>query len=267
METTTMQVSIKSRAGRRSARQLVLATMTVAVMVILSADPAAAIVPSSAWNHWSSPVQLQNFEQRVTPMNDPGGRGAWFFPTFFQFEDVGMGSNGGYIGLQSDIYGKRVMFSVWGATGAESSGLRCDDGPFEEDGPGYQAFCNYDWRPGRTYRISLAPTTGSRWEGRICGVSSATPAGGCLLIGRIRVPDTWGGTIDGHDMHNFTEWYGNDLGDCSNYPGINVRFEHPTGYDSYDQFVTLGYNGYDTGAGNCSPTVTYDGSAVQHYNP
>ena len=155
----------------------------------------------------------------LEPEIDPGVDTTYFWAHQFRL----VGGEGGYLGLQTKgnradgSLGKMAIFSVWDAVGAEGRGP-----PFGNEGSGWSCRIPYLWEAGRAYRLRVWTPGASWWA-----ASVVDDAGGREHeIGRIRVPEAWGG-LDAWSVM-WTEYYGGPLAQCSDMPYSRVVFHTPT---------------------------------------
>lgn len=76
----------------------------------------------------------------------------------------------GYIGLQIADGKRQAIFSIWDALGSDTGN------PFGGEGVGYQRIIEYDWKPGRKYRVAVKRvsnnTSEAAWSGTITDLTS-----------------------------------------------------------------------------------------------
>lgn len=184
----------------------------------------------TAWGQWQGafpPEGAWALQQVVFPGNDPSPAPGQIPQAYFyahQFSSA-FGS-GGYIGIQTDLGGKRAIFSWWYAVGGACSdlpGATCRF--FEENGPGFQTSVPYNWQPGHYYtltiwRISIDRSV-TRWLGAI-----SDNGGPGTAIGYIDTPNDFGGL--GAYSLSWVEWYGGLGSSCADIPKAIVYFERPS---------------------------------------
>ena len=149
----------------------------------------------------------------------------------------------GYMGLQTTTEGKKAIFSLWGASSAQSSGTART---FGGEGTGYQTFIDYPWQPGTPYQFRVTRTSEpdpvyatTTWTGYVTDLSDGTQT----EIGRIQLPYTIGRLRP--NTITFTEYYG-DMRRCSEFLAMSpttVLFGRPSAnfgsvYD--DSYVPTG---------------------------
>jgi hypothetical protein len=243
-------------------KRFVIAVLVVGV-VNVPLPAAEAMVPSSSYSFWNFPSPVSRLREQVVPRAPVGSR--WFFATQFGTHDNGGGNGGGYIGLLENGSGRQILFSWWGALNATAP-QGCTAKPFDEGSAGYHASCPYNWVNGRTYEYIV--TRGGLpawWDGWVCDVSSGWV---CSKVGSIRVPSSWGNTLDmfnNGSVPNFVEWHGPDLGSCRNYPQADVYFGRPYG-DLEGTPVSASWSGFGGGTA-CSPQLWFDGASAEHTVP
>jgi hypothetical protein len=151
--------------------------------------------------------------------------------TFAHSEDglpanLAPGNQGGYIGLQAHAGAPSIaIFSIWWASEAEAGpGAECvsdieawyaDDRPWDppiddmedsdpnrqvDGGPFRSCRLKADLQSNVVYRLRLQGDGDGWWSAWLEGEDGAEPA----LIGRLRVPASWGG-IDQEDLNGFME--------------------------------------------------------------
>lgn len=148
---------------------------------------------------------------------------ASFFTLNWDFQ----GTEGGYIGLQSDETGQtNARFSLWNATVARGAACR----PFDGEGVGMTCVLPLPIEPGRVYRVEVVrgatDAAGQWWTGYI---SDHGPNGtrARQSIGEIQVAA--GSTqIDPATLHNFSEYWGNAVRACRDVPMSAAVFVAPT---------------------------------------
>lgn len=207
--------------------------MGVALAGLLDAGPAwAQVIPGGTYSEWTVPNQpadgFFNIDTTIFPSNEPAPGPGQVQPWLFyssQFGIVGSGV-GGYIGIQKDPNGKRAIFSIWNANGAQCAplpGALCR--PFTGEGDGYQTLVPYNWVAGRHYRTRVwvlsSDASGEWWIGEVKDETT----GIAQVIGYIRVPSHWK-WLDGYVV-NWAEWYGPKPATCSQVPRWMVYFSPP----------------------------------------
>jgi hypothetical protein len=122
---------------------------------------ASAVGPQGTYTDWWLPnlpaEGFFNIDGYITPVNEPTvGPGQVQFAYFYSSQFGIVDGDGGYIGIQTDGNGKRAIFSIWGANGAQCAdvaGAICQ--PFTGEGDGYQTLVPYEWVPGHRYRTRV----------------------------------------------------------------------------------------------------------------
>jgi hypothetical protein len=157
------------------------------------------------------------------PELDPGPDTTYFWAHQFRIE----GGEGGYIGLQTKgnradgSLGKMAIFSIWDALGAEGMGTV----RFGGEGTGWSCRIPYMWEPGRAYRLRVSTETAGWWDASVTDTVTGTTS----WIGRIQVPETWGGLGTWSVM--WTEYYGGALRRCEELAHSRVVFGFPVADD------------------------------------
>ncbi|HEX3538827.1 MAG TPA: DUF4232 domain-containing protein [Acidimicrobiales bacterium] len=160
------------------------------------------------------------------PVAGPGQvQPAYFWATqFFPVKGCGCANgDGGYIGLQTDTNGKRIIFSWWSAVGATSTNPAAVISHFDGEGFGYGIQVPYAFAQGTTYKIQVTRALfgphNSFWQAEIAD----TATGSVTAVGTIEVPDAWGSTLGGSTT-SFTEFYGPRVSSCSELPFGEAQF-------------------------------------------
>ncbi|MEA2716895.1 MAG: hypothetical protein QOI99_1212 [Actinomycetota bacterium] len=119
--------------------------------------------------------------------------------------------------------GKMAIFSIWEALAAEGRGTVA----FAGEGEGWSCRIPYLWQAGRAYRLRVAATNGRPgwWDASVTDVAGGTTES----IGRIRVPDPWGGLDTWSVM--WTEYYGGAITRCEELAHSRVVFGIPAADD------------------------------------
>jgi hypothetical protein len=99
---------------------------------------------------WPTPVWESDLDLTITA--DPGPTSGYYWSHFFVFSNSSGFSRTGYTGLQTVGNGKKAIFSIWNAIGANGAGCQ----PFGGEGSGYQCLINYNFQQGHTYRMRVA---------------------------------------------------------------------------------------------------------------
>ncbi|HVF14490.1 MAG TPA: DUF3472 domain-containing protein [Acidimicrobiales bacterium] len=159
----------------------------------------------------------------MLPEVDPGPDSTYFWAHQFRLE----GGEGGYIGLQTKgnradgSLGKMAIFSIWDALGADGMGTV----RFGGEGTGWSCRIPYLWEAGRAYRLRVASDRPGWWDAAV--TDSVT--GATSWIGRIQVPEGWGGLGSWSVM--WTEYYGGPIRRCEELPHSRVVFGFPVADD------------------------------------
>jgi len=159
----------------------------------------------------------------LLPEVDPGPDATYFWAHQFRL----VGGEGGYIGLQTKgnradgSLGKMAIFSIWDALGAEGMGTV----RFGGEGVGWSCRIPYRWEAGRVYRLRVATDRRGWWDASVADIAAGTTS----WIGRIRVPEDWGGLGEWSVM--WTEFYGASLSRCQDLAHSRVVFGTPVADD------------------------------------
>lgn len=129
---------------------------------------------------------------------------------------------GGYIGLQSDAEGAgNARFSLWNATAAEGDACRRFDG----EGEGMTCEIPVQIATNGIYRVRIArgpaDAQGQWWTGWL-----QAPDGAHHRIGALRVSARLD-AIAPATVHNFSEYWGDAVGQCRNVPLSAAAFAAP----------------------------------------
>lgn len=251
-----------------------LATM-VAVLVLGFGHPAYAASPSAPYSQWTSNATLawgkfQWLSMQVEPTPTLGQVNPAYFFSHQMTIDNG---EGGYIGLQKDSSGKRAIFSMWGATGAECSnvpGAVCQTFTNECGQPpgvvcGYQTVVPYNWSAPNNYATYVVRLEADRWGGYIYDQTANT----WTLVGVVRVPSHWNDF--GWWSTSWIEWYAPHPTQCSQYPDANVYWYPPYSYlqahysGDPNAWATASPFGDHTSAGDCPAAVLNDIPPWKHH--
>ena len=210
---------------------------------------------------WPAPVPAASYTAQtlnLTVLSDPGPTTSYFFAHQFGF-DKGVG---GYVGLQTRArisnspdapMGRIALFSMFagcddrvgtsgcpsplpliGASaqpgllnGSSCSPMTAPSGRAAE-GPGATCRVPFEWREGVTYGLQVVQSAPHQWEARIVDGAS----GGVTVIGRIGVPETWGGLST--FSVSWIEYYGDTraLAGCGAIPVARVRWDGAAGSQS-----------------------------------
>lgn len=233
----------------------------------LYAIPAHATTQQGTYSNWRAPAGApaggwEGIGEYVYPVNDPKPTAGQAPQAYFYSNQFGVSTTGGYVGIQTDINGKRAIFSLWGATSATCSpvpGAICQ--PFGGEGTGYQTLIPYAWQAGVRYftYVSRDPNQCNKWNGSISDGSTTT------AIGSIVVPGC-GGITDGNST--WVEWYAANPADCSGYPSADVYF-YPTRYDRAANVpgeYSPGTDSDNVTDGTCSSAIVNDASPWKHHH-
>jgi hypothetical protein len=149
------------------------------------------------WTWPSAPSGHEEMRWELEPRTDPSPVG------YFWSHQFGLvRGDGGYVGLQTEgarPTGKIAIFSIWGATDADSPEYAA---PFGGEGTGMSVRIRYPWVPGRREQLSLRAEGHGWWSAGV----------GDRSIGRIRVDSGWGGLASTSIM--WTERYAPPLRTC-----------------------------------------------------
>lgn|GEM_PF-1870900 len=192
------------------------------------------VLPTGTYTDWhwpASPGGYTSFEWGLEPRTDPSPDGYFWSHQFWL-----VGGEAGYLGLQtrgSDPPGKIAIFSVWKAVAAEGPAVAA---PFSGEGEGQTVRIPFAWVVGSAYRLRVTSAGGGTWEAWVGPAAAAdggrptpvdpAPAGGDTLVGRIRVPASWGGLQASSVM--WTERYSGPLSSCADLRRAEALFSAPT---------------------------------------
>lgn len=223
--------------------------VSIVVVGTLGGGQAYAASPSGTYAEWvtTGPVPAQGFDVIDQTLNifydsypSPGQvNQAYFFAR--QFARPFAPGNGGYIGLQTDVNGKRAIFSQWGPVG-QCVSPNGNSNPDVDGVPGCHTSVSLPWVAGRDYRLRVrkigrGPSTcvGIDRDWCVTGVDSFTwegvirdmTTGVDTVVGRISTPVSWG-KFSNYAV-NFLEWYAVQPATCFEYPGIRGRWKDTKG--------------------------------------
>jgi hypothetical protein len=181
-----------------------------------------------------------------------------------QWYDYGNGSEGGYMGLQTDSNGQRAIFSEFGGISGYGPGTSQS---FSNEGNGWQTLIPFSWSGGTTYEYytyyNYTTSTGSWFTSEIINVTSNT----YYTIGTIEIPVSYGSAQ--RYINNFVEWYGPPALNCSYYPYSDVTFNAVRG-------AARSGNTYVNASPSNPPSATPNGSecsgvtnhvtSMEHFN-
>jgi len=255
--------------------------------------PATGHRPLGTYTDWNWPATgagstaYTGQDLDLTVLTDPGPTTTYFFAHQIGFED-GVGA---YIGLQTRARtgpgpgaadGRIALFSVFAGCDDVARTKGCSDlvaslfgvgaaQPIPGNGSSCQALTNpagrapegpgascrvpFDWRGGVTYRLRITAAGPHTWLGSVVDIST----GAVTEIGRIRVPDPWGGLST--FSVSWIEYYGDTtkLATCGQIPRAAVRWEAAGG----TQLTTgTGLLGLGSSSLAVRPTSTHDHLAV-----
>lgn len=178
------------------------------------------VVPHQPYNYWSWPESgYEEISDTLTVQEaDPQGHYYWAHSFILR------GGDQGYSGLQvgsAPQNTKIAMFAIWGATAAEGASCRT----YDNEGSGWTCRVDpYQWLAGRPYELRTVRdeiTPQGTW---IKGTIIDTVTGVVTVIGRIRVPPTWGDMVG---FSSWTEWFGPALPTCAAFPRSRVTWDAP----------------------------------------
>lgn len=204
-------------------RHRIAARVALALTLLSVQRPARA----AYWEEFPPTSGWTQITQVIRPDNTPGRSGqappSYFYAINFGFQNDG--GCGGYTGLQIDTANnpapRKVIFSIWCALGAQSTGIA---GPFSGEGEGYQTLIPYPWVGGHEYAFTVRRTTptAAEWSSYVTDLTAGSPE---TWIGTIQVPIQFGG-LQGYTS-NFVEWYGAHPSSCQDQPYAAVHFDQP----------------------------------------
>jgi hypothetical protein len=145
----------------------------------------------------------------------------WYWATQMGFQK----GDAFYMGLQPDFGSKnRALFSVFGA-GTEPLADTCSSGA--DGGSGTSCSIQYDWKPGKTYRLTVtrlaSDSATSTWRGTVRDLSTTAPA---TQIGKWSVPAAWG--VISPAAMSWSEWFNGNV-PCSSRTKNSVYVRYPLG--------------------------------------
>ena len=144
-----------------------------------------------------------------------------------------------------------AICSIWDAVGAEGPGTV----RFGGEGVGWSCRIPYLWEAGRAYRLRISTERPGWWDASVTDVAAATTS----WIGRIQVPDDWGGLGEWSVM--WTEHYGGPVSRCQDLAHSRVVFGIPVA-DGAISPDTHG-NHYNDGTCDTSNVELVDGGVRQ----
>lgn len=173
-------------------------------------------------------------------------------------------TEGGYVGLQTDNQGKRVIFSWWGGINGRSSGI---SGPFSGEGSGWQTLISYNWQPGHSYRLTVNNSSNTSSDAWFTATILDVQSNRTSTIGSIEIPTSFGGIYT--QINDFVEWYGPQQSGCSSYPLSDVTFSVPRARDLVNHPMVTAAAGNPPSATPNGPAcsgVTNYGTSMDHLN-
>lgn len=245
-------------AGRKfSTYQLALVLLPVVLVgIYVIFKIFAAVAPSGTYTDTIFPrSDYTSFSHDLT-INQVSNLGTvpYFWSSQFWFSANYPNSSGGYIGLQGT---NRALFSIWGTTTGSSS---CVSSSSNFDGGGANSSgtscgINYTVTQGHTYRLRMALVSGDgsnqTWGGwvldRTTGVETS--------IATITVPSSWGNLA--YYRTSWTEYFGQQLNNCTDYPYSNVTFSN---YTTNNGDVPSSHNDHLSSTSCSNSRVTDNGS-------
>jgi hypothetical protein len=228
---------------------------------------ASAVGPQGTYTDWWLPnLPAEGFftiDGYITPVNEPTvGPGQVQFAYFYSSQFGIVDGDGGYIGIQTDGNGKRAIFSIWGANGAQCAdvaGAICQ--PFTGEGDGYQTLVPYEWVPGHRYRTRVwaldSDADGDWWVGEVADLTAGT----AQVVGYIRVPPVYQWLKS--YIINWVEWYAPQAETCDQLPESAVLFGRPDGNAGG---VSAGEPNNHYGTGVCPSQIYMVNGQAMHRN-
>lgn len=181
---------------------------------------ATGVVPNLPYSNWSWAESGYAEISETLTVADADPRGHYYWAHSFVLQ----GGDQGYSGLQvgSAPQGTKIaLFAIWGATEAEGPSCRT----FDDEGSGWTCRIDpYQWVAGRPYELRTMRdeiTAEGTW---IKGTIIDTVTGAVTVIGRIRVPPTWGDMVG---FSSWTEWFGPGLPTCDAFLRSRVAWDEP----------------------------------------
>lgn len=181
---------------------------------------ATGVVPHQPYSYWSWPESGYEEVSATLTVQDADPQGHYYWAHSFRLR----GGDQGYSGLQvgSAPQGTKIaLFAIWGATAAEGASCRT----YDNEGSGWTCRIDpYQWVAGRPYVLRTVRdqiTAEGTW---IKGTIIDTVTGVVTVIGRIRVPPTWGDMVG---FSSWTEWFGPALPTCAAFPRSRVAWDEP----------------------------------------
>jgi hypothetical protein len=192
--------------------------------------PAVAISGPYADQSWGGSTPYTSLQIPVVVVQMPQAGPGQLDPAYFwstEFSPVGScgcaNGDGGYVGLQDDKNGQRVIFSWWSSLRASSTNPAATISKFSNEGTGIQVRLPYAIVQGHGYQLRLSRTsTGgstTTWQ----AVVTDTTTGTTNVVGAIAVPSAWGTFLRGATT-SFTEYYGPRASDCRQLPATEAAF-------------------------------------------
>lgn len=208
----------------------------------------------------TSSVPLTNMEQFVTIKNEPqnilnGSAMGYFAMTSIPYE-VGVL---GYMGLQKDSSGKKVIFSTWdppASTGLTVRPAHSNCTRFGHEGTGVMCLSKFEWHTNVEYKLSLTRTGetsyGDMYQVRIVNMQNNDS----YEVGKIEMPTyrSWSGAVNqGYGgvmlggVVNTIEYYTGPYNlTCNTLPYMAVEWRGPFGnngtvFPTASQAITSNY--------------------------
>ncbi len=187
--------------------------------VFSSAAPVTPYHLMDIWYQWQAPMSDVSFT--LTIESDPGIGSAYYWSHYFVFsnspeKDDDDALRAGYMGLQTDLDEKRVIFSVWNALEADGKGCQTFDG----EGIGYKCLFKYNFVEKVPYKFTVrsleSDVTGDWWEGIVKNMKTGRET----IIGRIKSPPKSG---EIKESVFFDEHY-EEISSCAALRYAKVRF-------------------------------------------
>ncbi|ANP53065.1 hypothetical protein J2Z21_000670 [Streptomyces griseochromogenes] len=216
---------INGRRGRRVLGALFsLGLVSGLGLTATSSAVAAGGHPGSEYTSYSFPKDTGTMKEvtwTTTPLRDPGYTADVFWAHQFGLDD----KTGGYIGMQSNGGAeRRLVFSLWNATGSRPGDRGATCSTFHETGQGRHCVAPLGWRAGHTY-VSKVAAVGHGWFKAT--VTDAT-AGTSIDLGSLK---TRASGISPKGMSDWTEAFewNNPRSTCYDQPSAAVSFGLPQG--------------------------------------
>jgi len=196
-------------------------------MVIIGSSTSLTLAetPATPYTYWFyPPMNATDISWSIHPETDPSLQN-WFWAHQWWIHNGDGGLTAGYAGLQtvgSDTGSKIAIFSIWDATGANSTNPNAWCLPFGGEGVGYSCRISFDWQIGHEYTFKVTKIARDAWQATVTDEATAAEH----ILGTITVPRNWGG------LHNqsvsWTEYYGPSLTSCSDYNKAQATFSPPS---------------------------------------